>query len=230
MDLDRAVLFDFDGVIVDSERLHWRAFVAVLTPEGLAPSWEDYHREHIGYDDRDAFRLIFESAGRPLTAEELPRWVALKGAAFLEEVRAAPPPPYPGVLDLFDQLRSRVRLGLCTGALPGDITPILERLGLSDLFSTIVTAADVPASKPDPACYRLARERLALAAGRRPEQMRGVAVEDTPAGIRSARGAGLSTLAVATTHPPETLREADRVVRRLTDIGAEALMRMTEVA
>jgi beta-phosphoglucomutase len=230
MDLERIVLFDFDGVIVDSEPLHWRAFTAVLKPEGLAPSWEAYHRDYIGFDDRDAFRQIFASAGRPLEARALTDWVARKGVAFLEELRTAPPPPYPGALELLGALRRRVPLGLCTGALPGDIAPVLDQLGLAGVFSTIVTAADVAASKPDPACYRLARERLAHAAGQAPDQIRGVAVEDTPAGIRAARGAGLATLAVATTHPPVTLREAHRVVDRLLDITADELLRMTEDA
>ena len=77
-----AVFFDFDGVIVDSEPLHWRAFSRVLEPEGLAFGWDEYRRTYIGYDDRDVFRNRLASAGRPRGAGDIEGWIRRKAEAF----------------------------------------------------------------------------------------------------------------------------------------------------
>lgn len=213
--MDFSVFFDFDGVIADSERLHHRAYGLVLDPLGLGFSWDAYRTGYIGYDDRDVFRLVHGRAGRDLTPEGVRDLVARKAERFAELVKTEPPPLYPGVRGLLDGLRPRARLALCTGALHSDVDPILRSAGIESRFDTVVTAEDVPASKPDPACYRLARERL----GGGP----GVAVEDTPAGIESANGAGLRVLAVTTTHDRALLAAADRVVDSLEEIDATAL-------
>jgi len=219
-----AVFFDFDGVIADSEPFHYRAFQQVLEPIGAGFSWADYQAEYIGYDDRDVLRLASSRAGRPIPDHELPRWVADKAAVFERLVRESPPPLYPGVRALLDALRPRAILALCTGAMPSDLRAILDGSGLLDRFDVLVTAADVRAGKPNPEGYCRARERAAELAAQ--PHVAGVAVEDTPAGIRAARGAGLPVLAVATTHPPEALHEADRVVRSLADIHVAELERL----
>ncbi|MBM4154745.1 MAG: HAD family phosphatase [Lentisphaerae bacterium] len=213
--MDFAVFFDFDGVIADSERLHHRAYQLVLDPLGLGFSWEAYQAEYIGYDDRDVFRLVHHRAGRDLAPDGIRALVARKAEGFAGLVETEPPPLYPGVRRLLDGLRPRARLALCTGALHSDIDPILRAAGLADRFDAVVTAEDVHASKPDPACYRLARERL--------DGRPGAAVEDTPAGIESARGAGLRVLAVTTTHDRVRLAAADRVVDSLETVDAAAL-------
>ncbi len=213
-----AVFFDFDGVIVDSEPLHWRAFARVLDPEGLAFDWDEYRRSYIGFDDRDVFRARFASAGRPQGDRAIEGWIQRKADAFEALASAEPPPPYAGVRELLAGLQDRACLGLCTGALRRDILPILDRLGLRSRFTVMVTADDVPASKPDPACYRLAMDRA--------HARRGVAIEDTPAGIRAARGAGLRVLAVATTHDPRELDAADRVVSGLSAVTPDDVLNM----
>jgi HAD superfamily hydrolase (TIGR01509 family) len=218
-----AVVFDFDGVLVDSEPLHYRAFSDVLKPLGMSFTWAEYVERFIGFDDRDTFREAFARAGRALDADALRRLVHRKAEAFAREVRSGGAAPYPGAAALIDGLRPAVPLALCSGALRRDIDPILESLGLSDAFLAIVTADDVHASKPDPASYRLALERLSAVAGRRLRPGRCVAIEDTPTGIRAARGAGLRAMGVATTHRPDALREADRVVRSLADVRPEDL-------
>lgn len=92
-----AVIFDFDGIIVDTEPLHYRAFQEILVPLGLGYSWAEYLRLYIGFDDRDAFRNTFLSAGRTLRDEELQALVREKGAAF-QGIIAAGVEPYPGVV------------------------------------------------------------------------------------------------------------------------------------
>ncbi|MBU4460346.1 MAG: HAD family phosphatase [Verrucomicrobia bacterium] len=221
--MDFAVFFDFDGVIADSERLHHRAYQLLLGPLGLGFSWDVYRAGYIGYDDRDVLRLIHRDAGIDLPSDRLKDLMERKADLFAGLARDEPPPLYPGVRPLLDSLRSKARLALCSGAMRGDIDPILRAAGLEDRFDTIVTAEDVPASKPDPACYRLARTRLHARAGNAGDAPGGVAIEDTPAGIESARGAGLRVLAVCTTHGPAELAAADRVTDSLAEVNAGLL-------
>lgn len=220
----KAVFFDFDGVIVNSERLHWQALVRVLEPLDLAFSWEEYFQGYIGCDDRDVFRIRFNRAGRELDAARLKECLAGKATAFQDLIRDSPPSIYPGVRELIRDLRGRVPMAICTGAVASDIAPILESLQLRSDFGAIVTAEDVAASKPNPDCYKLARKQLAQTAGVPDTAVFGVAIEDTPAGIAAARGAGMQVLAVATTHPADELHAADRVIHRLTDIPTDEIL------
>ncbi len=217
------VIFDFDGIIVDTEPLHYQAFQEVLAPLGLGYSWEDYLRSYIGYDDRDAFRATFLAAGRALAGGELEALIEAKGAAFQREI-ASGIKPYPGVVELVRSIAGNLPLGLCSGALPSDIEPILKHLGIAGAFDVIITAADVRASKPDPESYALTVDRLISAYPA--ESIKPgccLAIEDTPAGIASARGAGLKVLAVTNSYPAEELTGADRVVASLADIDFQVL-------
>jgi HAD superfamily hydrolase (TIGR01509 family) len=218
-----AVIFDFDGIIVDTEPLHYKAFQEVLTPLGYGYSWDEYLRHYIGFDDRDAFREAFSAGGKAIDDRELGLLIEEKAQAFQRAI-AAGVEPYPGVVELIRSIAGNLPLALCSGALPGDIRPILKQLGISDLFNTVVTAADVQASKPDPASYILAVARLQAAFPERGiDPAHCLAIEDTPAGIASASGAGVKTLAVTNSYPEERLTEAGRVVQSLVGIDLEGL-------
>lgn len=223
-----AVIFDFDGVIVDSEPLHYRAFMEVLAPYGIACSWDEYREHYMGFDDRDGFRAFFALAGRTITALLLQELTAAKATAF-QTIVADGVVPYPGVLNLIDALGKVLPLALCSGALRSDILPVLEKFSLEGVFQVIVTAEDVAVSKPDPASYRLAVESLAQILpdlGISPRTV--LAIEDTPAGIASARGAGLAVLGVTNNYPAGQLVRQGclRVLDSLegvTPAGLEAL-------
>ncbi len=211
-----AVIFDFDGIIVDTEPLHYRAFQVILEPLGLGYAWEEYVALYMGFDDRDAFREAYRVHGRTLDDHELELLIDRKAAAF-QEIIAGGVAPYPGVVELIDSINGTLPLALCSGALRSDILPILEGLGLSDAFDVMVTAEEVSASKPDPASYALAVERLAAVF---PDQGilpgRCVAIEDTPAGIASATGAGIPVIAVTNSYPAEKLTGALKIVDSLS--------------
>jgi HAD superfamily hydrolase (TIGR01509 family) len=218
-----AVIFDFDGIIVDTEPLHYRAFQEILAPLGLGYSWDDYLERYIGFDDRDAIREVFRRGDRTLDDAVLQRLIREKGEAF-NRIIAAGVSPYPGVVELIESLRGSLPLAICSGALPSDIAPILAQLGISGHFDVIVTAADVAASKPDPASYALAAARLNKAFPAReilPQDC--LAIEDTPAGIASALGAGLKVLAVTNSYPEEELNGADRIVSSLAGLNLDRL-------
>ena len=213
------VIFDFDGVIVDTEPLHWEAFRRMFSPEGLEITWEHYLDRYLGFDDRDVFRAVYKDAGRDLPDEDLQGMIERKAIVFEALVQERNPRPYAGVIDLIRHLEGDVPLALCSGALKRDVEPILKNLRIAAAFNSSVTAEDVNASKPDPESYILAIERLRLAFPRRElEASRCVAIEDTPAGIEAAAGAGLKVLALCNTYPPDQLSRATRIVESLEGI------------
>jgi len=223
----QAVVFDFDGVIVDSEPLHFQAFMKVLAPFDISCTWQDYCDLYMGFDDRDGFRAFFQSAGHHLEDVLLKELIAAKAAAF-QEVVAAGIEPFPGVIALIRALEPIVPLALCSGALHSDIDPVLKSLGIKDAFSVMVTAEEVQVSKPDPESYQLALARLQKAyPSSGISGATAVAIEDTPAGIASARGAGLTVLGVATSYPRKRLESMGiRVVASLEEVTTVALAKL----
>jgi beta-phosphoglucomutase len=219
----KAVIFDFDGIIVDTEPIHYRAFQDVLKPLELGYSWEEYLERYIGFDDRDAFREVFRVAGRHLEERVLGDLITRKAEVFEEIVRKGVK-PYPGVLELIKSISGTIPMALCSGALERDITPILGQLGIQGSFDAVVTADDVKASKPDPESYTLAVQRLASAFTHSPIVPQDcLAIEDTPAGIASARAAGLKVLAVTNSYQAERLGDAAHVTDSLETIDVATL-------
>jgi len=217
-----AVLFDFDGILVDSEPMHHRAFTEVLDPLGMGFTWGEYVETYMGFDDRDAFREAFRAKGIDLDDANLAKLVAAKSEAFLRGLRDGVT-AYPGAVPLIESLRAAgLPLALCSGALRSDIDPVLAQLGVARCFDVIVSADDVRRSKPDPESYALAFARLS----ERYVTMltvpgKSVAVEDTPAGIRSAKGAGLRVLAVTNSYGAGELAEADWITDSLESVRIE---------
>lgn len=222
----KAIVFDFDGIIVDSEPLHYRAFQKALEPLGAGFSWSEYVEKYMGFDDRDAFREAFRVAGLLLSDARLAELIVQKAALF-HDVAAEGVSAYPGVIHLINSLSGVIPLALCSGALRSDIEPVLRMLSLSSAFDCMVTAEEVPASKPDPASYLLAIEKLQQIFPAALITATGsVAIEDTPAGISSANHAGLKVLAVTNSYPAEALSLADMIVDSLAGITPEVLGRL----
>ncbi|MEF8794081.1 HAD family hydrolase [Thiohalorhabdus sp.] len=216
----QAVVFDFDGIIVDSEPAHYRAFQVVLEPRGLGYAWDRYIDYYMGLDDRDGFREAFRAAGQEVGQDELEELIAAKHAAFEGEM-AVGLDPIPGAVDCVRRLREVFPLAVCSGALRGEVLPTLEGLGIAAAFRTVVSAEDVAHSKPDPASYRLAVERLGADLKRDLEPGACVAIEDTPTGAASARDAGLLVIGL---DPQGAGPEgAHRTVRSLDELTAENL-------
>ena len=135
-----AIIFDFDGVIVNTEPLHYRAMQEVLAPLGLGYTWEDYVAVYIGFDDRDALRERYKRAGKILPDADLPDLIQRKADAFERLVMAEGAVPYPGVVRFIRSLVGQIPVALCSGALRRDVAPILSRLHLDRCFNVVVTA------------------------------------------------------------------------------------------
>ncbi len=218
-----AVIFDFDGVIADTEALHYRAFQDVLAGRSVQFSWDEYVSSYIGFDDRGVFREAFRRAGISLSTSELDRLIASKAAIFGEITDKEDIGPFPGLTYLVRELEAAVPIAICSGALESDIRPILEAAGLITCFSVMVTAEKVNAGKPDPEGYLLALRLLSEHAGRSLRASDSWAVEDTPDGIQSAADAGLNVLAVTNSHGEQSLKAADRIVSSLESVSLSKL-------
>ncbi|HEX4964087.1 MAG TPA: HAD family phosphatase [Thermoanaerobaculia bacterium] len=226
----RAVLFDFNGVLVDDEPIHLEVFQRILAEEGIALSADDYWTRYLGLDDRSSFAAVLGSAGRTATVPLLMRLVARKAAYYQEHVRRGGYPFFPGAVELVGALAGRGRmLGVVSGALREEVEGALRQAGLLDRFKVLVTAEDVTEGKPDPEGYLKALESL-NAHPPLPERLlhphEVLAVEDSPAGLAAAAEVGFPTLGVAHTFPAGRLHEADTVVASLRDLTPDRLDRL----
>lgn len=223
----RAILFDFNGVLVDDEPIHQAVFGRVLGEERIELDPARYRRELVGVDDRAGFRAVLERAGRPAPPEVVARLVARKAAYYQEEIRRGGYPYFPGALELVRAAAAaRLRLGVVTGALRAEVEGALRQAKLDAPFHVLVTAEDMATGKPDPEGYQRALAELNAdpplpARLIHPHEV--VAIEDTPAGLVAAVGAGLRTVAVAQTYGPVELAGAEWVVGSISELSLPRL-------
>ena len=216
----RAAVFDFDGVLVDSEPLHYRSLRDALRPEGVEISEEEYLEVYLAYDDREAIRLALEQHGEDAAPARRERIEARKVDLFARMIPEIP--VFDGARDLVRALGLEMPLAIASGARHDEIDAILRGVGLRDAFQAIVGAEDAARTKPDPAPYLEAARRLAArTAGLAPEEC--VAFEDSMPGIASALGAGMKVVGVAHSYPAEKIRAAHRVVDSLVGLDAGTL-------
>jgi beta-phosphoglucomutase len=216
----RAAVFDFDGVIVDSEPLHFRALHDALAEDGVRITREEYWNIYLAYEDREAIRLALEHHGQPAPPERLSRVEQWKIARFAELIPEIP--VFDGAPELVRALAREMPVAIASGARHDEIEAILSGLGLRGAFGALVGADDVPRSKPHPAPYLEAARLLSQrAAGLRPEDC--VAFEDSVPGIASALGAGMRVVGVANSYPADKLRSAHRVVDSLAGLATSEL-------
>jgi beta-phosphoglucomutase len=219
----RAAVFDFDGVIVDSEPLHFRSLRDALRPEGVEITEDEYMGIYLAYDDRGAICRALAHHGEGADPERLERIAARKAEGFARMIPEIP--VFEGVHDLVRSLEAEVPLAIASGARHGEIEAVLGGLGLRDAFQAIVGAEDAARTKPDPAPYLEAARRLATCApGLVPHEC--VAFEDSVPGLASALGAGMKVVGVANSCPAERLRTAHRVVDSLVGVDASSLRRL----
>lgn len=213
-----AIIFDFDGVIVDTEPLHYESFQRVLAPLGFDFTWQEYLDKYIGFDDRDAFREAFAVNKKELDSIRLQSLIAQKAFAF-QDVAQNGVMAYPGAVELIRKLRNaNIPLAICSGALRSDIDPILVMLGLKEYFNTIITADDVASSKPDPECYEISFSNLLALSNLPFTKQTTFAIEDTPAGISAARHAELKVCAVTNSYAADLLSDATFITSSLEQL------------
>lgn len=224
----RMIIFDFDGVIADTEKSHFEMFRQSLLDEGVTLTWPEYCEKYLGYSDHECLEQVLTDKGRQCDSETIERIFQRKKvlfASFIERNSLI----IPGVRRLLEELRSEnIICSICSGALTEEIEFILNKERLRDFFAFIVSADDVSQSKPDPEGYRLCLDRINAADTGPMKVLAGqcVVIEDSIWGIQAAHAADMRCLAVGTSYPVEKLREAEMVVNNLTQVNV-ALLRKT---
>ena len=210
----KAIIFDCDGVIADTEPLHFAAFQRVLAEEGFTLTQEEYLKTYLAFDDRGCFTTALSTASAPLAAEKLAELIARK-SAYIAPMMQTHLRAFPGVTDFIHRLAEGYPLAVASGALRHEVEMILDCAGVRDCFQEIVTAEDVARGKPDPESFLQAAARLNTRNHSQIEPRGCLVVEDSKHGVRAGRLAGMKVLAVTNSYPKAQLAEADLIVESL---------------
>jgi beta-phosphoglucomutase len=215
----RAIVFDFDGVLANSEPLHLRAYQAVLAELGIVLDREEYYNHYLGFDDVTAFRVISERRGQRWSDAEIAAILERKTVVF-DDIVTSSDVLYPEAVPCVRRLAESMPLGIASGALRHEIVAILRGADLEDCFQFIVAAGETAASKPAPDPYRRAAELHGVPAGQC------VAIEDSRWGIESAKGAGLRCVGITQTYSAAGLPGADAIIDSLDEFTVQLLERL----
>ena len=206
----KAILFDFNGVIIDDEPIQMRAYQTILAEAGVALTEADYMAS-LGMDDETFVRAAYERVGQTVEPGKVAEISQAKTLKWRDEI-AGHVPLFPHVENFIRKAANEFSLGIVSMAKYEEIEHILERVDLLNCFSVIVSAEDVKLPKPDPQCYREGFRQLDLARiaeGHLPMiHSECVVIEDTPPGIAAAVNADLPALGVTNTVPADELRRA----------------------
>jgi beta-phosphoglucomutase len=221
-----AVIFDFDGVIVDSESLHHRAFNLACAQFHIEISTKDYYDKFLGLTDAEVFCLLSDEKKLGWPPEQIERLVEQKTAAF-KRLAKTEAQLMPGVREFVQMLKDKhIPMAISSGALLPEIELILQGAGLRDFFEIIVSAEQVKHGKPHPEGFLLALAKLnEKTRGQiRPNQC--IVIEDSRWGLQAAKAAGMHPVAVANTYEPKQLRLAEKIVKKLTDLSLHDLQNL----
>ena len=213
----RLLIFDFDGVLANTEELYWAAFAKVLAPRGIELTRDEYYQRCLGLPDAAAFAAVFAARGRILSEPEGAELVALRRRAYAEVAGEAR--LFPGVPSTLRSLHRSHLLAIASGAFRDEIALVLAHDGVGGLFAAVVAAEDVDRGKPFPDPFLRALESVNRDRGEalKPEDC--LVVEDAPHGIEAARAAGMRCIAVASSHTPAELAAADAVITEVNQLG-----------
>ena len=213
-----AVIFDMDGVIIDSEPIHSRVKMDTFAHFGLEFAEADLER-YMGRTSKAIFSDVLAASGR--VDIKLSDIVAYKHQHYLEILRDGGIKPIAGTVELIQSLyESGIPLALASSSHDVVIDIVLEKFGISDCFSSVLSGGNLPASKPDPAIYRISAERLEI-----PPALCTV-VEDTKNGVLAAKGAGMYCIGYRNPHSgSQDLSKADRIIEAMTELSPANLRR-----
>jgi HAD superfamily hydrolase (TIGR01509 family) len=226
----KAVLFEFNGVIIKDEPIHQQLIDQILIEENLRPKPEDYWQVCLGRSDRACLSDLLTRRGRVVSETHLLQLVNRKAQAYEHELEKLEKLPlYPGLEDLIFQVQSReLKLAVVSGAIHSEVELVLNRATLDKYFTVIVAGDEITTSKPQPDGYFLAVERLnQLYPDLNLQLSECLAIEDTPVGIQAAKRAGIQVVGVANTYPFHMLqRQANWTVDYLCDLEIDRVQQI----
>jgi len=215
----RAVIFDFNGILVDDEPIHLEMFQKVLSEEGLPLTKDRYYARYLGMDDRGCFKAAYHDQGRSLEETTLAELIQRKAVYYRKAIEKGTT-VFPGAKKLIPQLASSYPLAIASGALRSEIEMIMQSIGLRTYFQVIISSEDINEGKPDPTIFLKALESLNRenlnSKPIRPSEC--LVIEDSKEGILGAQRAGMKCLAVTNSHPAEELGQADAIVGSLEEV------------
>ncbi|HVA83276.1 MAG TPA: HAD family phosphatase [Candidatus Binataceae bacterium] len=222
----RAIIFDLDGTLADTEPLHFEAFARVLRAEGIELDRAEYFSRLIGFDDRDCFATVLRENGRAAADGALAALIERK-AAIYQAMIAGRDVTFPGAADFVRRCAARFPLIVATGTLRVEAELILKRAGVRELFADIIAAEDVEHGKPAPEGFEKAMGRLGFLMRLRPplEPAQCLVIEDTAAGVEAGRRAGMRVLAVCQSADSKALNGAEIVRNSLAETDLDEILR-----
>jgi len=222
----RAVIFDFDGVISDSEILHFRAFNQVLAQYGIEITIKDYYKTYLGFNDVDCYKLLIHQGLLKIDEQQIDGLVEQKKLIF-EKLAKTEGRMIEGVRDFLTMLEDNdISMAICSGALLTEVELILEEARLRHLFEAIVSGDQVKKGKPDPEGFLLSLQRLNENRENPITAKQCIAIEDSHWGLEAAKAAGMHTIAVTNSYDAEQLSMAEKVVDRLSELGMNDLQQL----
>ncbi|GAB4291872.1 MAG: HAD family phosphatase [Oscillatoriaceae cyanobacterium] len=226
----KAVLFDFNGVIINDESIHEQLISQIMVEENMRPQPGEYRKVCLGRSDRVCIKELFANRGRFPSDEYIAKLIARKSQSYREQLQQMTKlPTFPGLEDFIYKVRvAQLKMAVVSGAMRAEVELVLERLKLAPYFTVIVAGDDITTSKPRPDGYLLAVDRLnqkypdlQLSPGEC------VAIEDTPAGIAAAKAAGIPVVGVANTFPFHMMqRQANWAVDYLWDLELDRIQQV----
>jgi beta-phosphoglucomutase len=214
-----AIVFDFDGVLANSEPLHLRAYQAVLGDLGISIEREEYYASYLGFDDVGAFKAIARTRQQDWSDQQIAGLVARKTRVF-DDMLGSAAVLYPTAAACVERLAERFPIGIASGALRHEIEAVLRSSSLDRHIRFIVAAGETLLSKPAPDPYRRAAELHGLPSDRC------VAIEDSRWGIESAKAAGLRCVGITHTYPAGELTTADAIIDSLDEFTVAMIERL----
>jgi beta-phosphoglucomutase len=227
----RAVIFDFDGVITDSEILHFRAFNQVLRQYGIELTKQEYYKTYLGFNDADCYGLLINQGLLKAEMEQISNLIEEKKQIYKELARTEGK-MIEGVRDFLTLLEENsVTMAICSGSLLTEVEMVLEDTGLRDLFEVIVSGEQVRKGKPDPEGFLLTLKRLNsnVNSGQAENHIlpsECIVVEDSHWGLEAAKAAGMHTIAVTNSYGAEQLSMADKIVNQLNELSIDDLQQL----
>jgi len=212
----RALIFDFDGVLAETEDLHCAAFQDVAATVGASCSRADYYEHFLGLPDRECLAALCARAGHVPTHQALDALVAHKRERYAALSHTAG--LYPGVAQVLHDLHTRFLLAVASGAFRDEINAVLQRNQVMSLFRAVVGAEDVSAGKPAPDPFLHALRALAAQSAAPLSAAECLVIEDSPHGITAAHAAGMRCVGVTTSHPRAALAAADVIIAAVSEL------------
>jgi HAD superfamily hydrolase (TIGR01509 family) len=220
----KAVIFDFDGVIADTEPVHLGAFQRTLGGLGMELSEEDYYANYLAYDDKTFFRRFLRDREYEHEENLIAELIERKTGHYYDLIKGNIE-ILPGVREFLGGLAGKCRIAIGSGALRAEITDILEFAGIGGFFEVIVSAEDIENCKPAPDVYLEVLKRLNAASHSEKSISAAecLVIEDSLSGIEAALAAGMKCLAVSNSYATQKLTRAHMVRDSLSGIGIEDL-------